>query len=211
MCIWVFALAVDEADRMMGTLQIFAGLITFLFVAGGDTPKVPYQTRLDLFMLWSFFNVAVILFIHGTVYYWRECDIEDILEEREKLECEIREKHKAKFHMNQDVEMAVAGTGDAAASSSSPASPSRVYVNDPAGAAAAKAHDKAAAPSDKWKLREDPWSEWTFPKWFRGLHVTRKVDAISIPVMAIMYSIGTAVILGRPASYEDPMDAATNN
>jgi hypothetical protein len=53
MCVWVFSLAVDEADRMMGTLSSFLGLVTFLFVASGDTPKVPYQTRLDVFMTFS--------------------------------------------------------------------------------------------------------------------------------------------------------------
>ena len=65
MCIWVFSLAVDEADRMMGSLQVFAGLITFLFVASADVPKIPYQTRLDVFMNFSFFMVAVMLMIHG--------------------------------------------------------------------------------------------------------------------------------------------------
>lgn len=51
---------------------MFSGLITFLFVASGDTPKVPYQTRLDLFMMFSFVIVAVIMFIHGALYYFRE-------------------------------------------------------------------------------------------------------------------------------------------
>jgi hypothetical protein len=41
MCMWVFSLAVDEADRMMGTLQVFGVLVTYLFVASGDVPKVP--------------------------------------------------------------------------------------------------------------------------------------------------------------------------
>jgi hypothetical protein len=36
MCIWVFALGVDEADRMMGTLTVFGGIVTFLFVASQD-------------------------------------------------------------------------------------------------------------------------------------------------------------------------------
>ena len=44
----------DVSDRMMGTLQVFTGLISFLFVTSADTPKLPYQTRLDLFMMFSF-------------------------------------------------------------------------------------------------------------------------------------------------------------
>ena len=46
---------------MMGTLSSFAGLVTFLFVASGDVPKVPYQTRLDTFMTFSFVGVAPML------------------------------------------------------------------------------------------------------------------------------------------------------
>ena len=60
MCIWNFSLQIDEPDRMMGTLQVFTGLISFLFVASGDTPKLPYQTRLDVFMLFLFVLVSIL-------------------------------------------------------------------------------------------------------------------------------------------------------
>ena len=60
MCIWNFSLQIDEPDRMMGTLQVFTGLISFLFVASGDTPKLPYQTRLDVFMPFSFVLVSIL-------------------------------------------------------------------------------------------------------------------------------------------------------
>jgi hypothetical protein len=71
-CLRLAQLQIDVSDRMMGTLQVFTGLISFLFVAGGDTPKLPYQTRLDLFMMFSFCLVAFIMFIHGVLYYFRE-------------------------------------------------------------------------------------------------------------------------------------------
>src|SRR5690606_32506941 len=84
MCFYIFALQIDEADRMMGTLSCFGGIVTYLFVANEDVPKVPYQTRLDVFMMWSFFVVAFCLFAHGTLYFWRECDVEEELEGKKK-------------------------------------------------------------------------------------------------------------------------------
>jgi len=82
MCVWNFSLQVDASDRMMGTLQVFTGLITFLFVASSDTPKVPYQTRLDVFMMFSFLIVALIMFLHGVLYYFREQGFQGEKEER---------------------------------------------------------------------------------------------------------------------------------
>lgn len=198
MCVCVFALAVDEADRMMGTLQIFAGLVTFLFVASGDTPKVPYQTRLDLFMMWSFFNVALMLIIHASLYFWRECDIEEMLEEREKQSVEAKMKKMRGSRSGEFLpEVEMGGV--------SPASPSaRVYVNEPTpkvmdveSAEPSHSMDDTSHPT-KWRLRQDNWKNFTLRKWFNGLHFTRKGDAIAMPTLAIIYSIGTAVIFGRP-------------
>jgi hypothetical protein len=200
MCVYVFALGIDEADRMMGTLSIFAGLVTFLFVASGDTPKVPYQTRLDLFMLWSFFNVAFMLVIHGTLYWWRECDIEDLLEEREKKRAEEQEKILQEIASSAgagaEIELGVASPSAAATGGA------RVYVNDPSMKPNhAPAEEKVPT---TWRLHEDDWSDFTIRKWFNGLHLTRKVDAIVMPVMVCIYSIGSAVILGRAVQEVKP-------
>lgn len=205
---------------MMGTLQIFAGLITFLFVASGDTPKVPYQTRLDLFMLWSFMNVALMLFIHGTLYWWRECDVEDLLKERDEEKIKAhREKSMGRGsglgagvgktasimpqpHADDNsVEMGVASPSVHHVVSS-PASPSaRVYVNDhevaPPGPAAAGGAAGADVEDPWWRVRYHEWTSWNLVKWFQGLHLTRKWDAVCIPGLMIIYSVGAAVILGR--------------
>lgn len=71
MAIAIFALKIDEADRMMGTITIFLALVSFLFVAGSSIPKVAYQTRLDNFMNFSFFMVFFILLAHGGIYSLR--------------------------------------------------------------------------------------------------------------------------------------------
>ena len=92
-CIWNFSLQIDVSDRMMGTLQVFTGLISFLFVAGGDTPKLPYQTRLDVFMLFSFVLVGLIMFVHGLLYYFREQGFSG--EAADRLEAIERNKRRA--------------------------------------------------------------------------------------------------------------------
>jgi hypothetical protein len=236
MCVWVFSLAVDEADRMMGTLSSFLGLVTFLFVASGDTPKVPYQTRLDVFMVFSlsdtlapwctddlpwgvfcwFLNplvvllvvvcvpspplsvcVAVMLFIHGGLYYWREVDVETWLEER----------HAGRFTGHGDDE-AIArasvvdigkmpGHGRPGSGSSrimpnpvaeggvksadiemAPSSPSlasgRVYINEPRVDPPRTHGDPFVNPMDYWYLRKSPRKNFEWGRWWRGLHLTRK-------------------------------------
>jgi len=237
MCVWVFSLAVDEADRMMGTLSSFLGLVTFLFVASGDTPKVPYQTRLDVFMNFSLSDthlrcgtqtichggcfagfstrslfflwfvcvpsppcsicVAVMLFIHGGLYYWREVDVETWLEER----------HAGRFTGHGDDE-AIArasvvdigkmpGHGRPGSGSSrimpnpvaevgvksadiemAPSSPSlvagRVYINEPRVEPPRTHGDPFVNPMDHWYLRKSPRKNFEWGRWWRGLHLTRK-------------------------------------
>jgi hypothetical protein len=163
MCIWVFSLAVDEADRMMGTLQVFSGLITFLFVASADVPKVPYQTRLDSFMNFSFFIVAIIMFVHGGLYYFRESDQDE----------------------EEDAENKKKGTKVA---------PTAVNNNftEPTDA------DEQKSPRTHnvyHKHRDNKGN--IFHRWWSGLVWTRKNDVLWIPLLAITYTIGTAIILGR--------------
>jgi len=224
MCVWVFSLAVDEADRMMGTLSSFLGLVTFLFVASGDTPKVPYQTRLDVFMNFSFICVAVMLFIHGGLYYWREVDVETWLEER----------HAGRFTGHGDDEAIARASvvdigkmpghgrpgsgsrimpnpvadvgGKSADIEMAPSSPSlvagRVYINEPRVDPPRTHGDPFVNPMDYWYLRKSPRKNFEWGRWWRGLHLTRKWDAIVIPVMFIVYSVGTAIILGRAVDSE---------
>jgi hypothetical protein len=145
----------------MGTLGVFCGLITYLFVAAGDVPKVPYQTRLDLFMMFSFFVVAACLFLHGLLYFWRESDLEEDEdeEEHEKEKGNEEEKEKEKdVGQSKDDEPPV------------------------------------------WRIREYPRGPFSFSAWFNGLHFTRKWEAFLIPGLMIIYSIGVAVIFGRPVS-----------
>lgn len=202
MCVFVFALAIDEADRMMGTLQTFAGLVTFLFVASGDTPKVPYQTRLDLFMLFSFFNVAFMLVVHSVLYYWRECDIEELLAEREAAMKEQLDQLHKHIHPN---EFGSHGPNEIELGVTSPSQVERVYVNhEPVNVISSPSKNSSKkVPSPIWRIRHDQWADFTIRKWFWGLHLTRRVDAIIMPFLLIVYSIGSAVILGRSVTPVD--------
>jgi len=195
---------VDEADRMMGTLSSFAGLVTFLFVASGDVPKVPYQTRLDVFMTFSFICVAVMLVLHAMLYYWRECDIEEFL----------AEKHEGRFlgHGNDEREaqqkrqsMSSNKISPNPASSAdielaSPSASGRAYVNAPSAGGAEEVQKGRVAgvnPLDYWYLRKSPRDNFSLKRWWNGLHFTRKWDAVIIPTMLCVYTIGVAIILGR--------------
>jgi len=86
MCIAIFALEVEEADRMMGTLTVFLALISFVFVASQDLPKVPYLTRIDKFSFLSFLLVAVMMFIHSGQYLFREHEEEEKENEAKKTD-----------------------------------------------------------------------------------------------------------------------------
>jgi len=201
MCIFVFALAIDEADRMMGTLQVFAGLVTFLFVASGDVPKVPYQTRLDVFMTFSFICVAVMLVLHAVLYYWRECDVEEFLEEKHEGRYvghgndERVEAQKRHSTSSNKISPNPASSGDIELAS--PSSAGRAYVNAPSVAAEPKGRVAGVNPLDYWYLRKSAGVNFTIKRWWNGLHYTRKWDAMIMPVMMIVYTVGVAIILGR--------------
>ncbi len=64
MTIAMFVLPISEPNRMMGTVSSFLGVISYLFVI---VPNVPYSTRLDTFMNFSFFIIAFVLFVQGFV------------------------------------------------------------------------------------------------------------------------------------------------
>jgi hypothetical protein len=72
-----FVLVAEDANRMMGTLTVFLALISFVFVAGGDLPKIPYQTRIDNFFSWSFFIVFFEMLLNAVMYMYRADDDED--------------------------------------------------------------------------------------------------------------------------------------
>jgi hypothetical protein len=84
--VMLFVLPVNEADRMSATLATFAGLITYLFVITQDSPRVPYSTRLDSFMAFSFYITAIMFFIHGFLYLF--CQVEDEQENQQEKEVE---------------------------------------------------------------------------------------------------------------------------
>ena len=137
-------------------MTVFGGLVTFLFVASGDTPKVPYQTRLDVFMLFSFLNVAVMLVIHGALYYWRECDIEDFLAEQQSGGGDEQQGSGGTKSVapGADVEMAEQRQQSGGSS--------RQYVNDPSGSSSPSAQGSSAVSAaaavrklDKWYLRKN--------------------------------------------------------
>lgn len=71
MCIAIFMLEVQEADRMMGTLSVFLALISFVFVATQSIPRVAYQTRIDQFFFFSFLMTFIMMFLHAVFYYFR--------------------------------------------------------------------------------------------------------------------------------------------
>jgi len=195
MCIWVFALQVDEADRMMGTLQVFAGLITYLFVAAGDTPKVPYQTRLDLFMMYSFFVVAAILFTHGTLYYFREPEHEEGGEDEhdeqksaKKAEGSHRSSKVADAPAASDHQIRV-GSTEVELSPSAPPRKESYHAN------------KGVRPHPK--VKPDGTYHWiadfsSIPAWYHSLVYTRQIDVIAVPTFCLVYAIGVAFIFGRP-------------
>lgn len=72
MCIMVIALAVEEPDRMMGTLTVFLALVSFTFITGSDVPKVAYQTRIDVFITFSFFTTFFMMLEHSVNYLYNE-------------------------------------------------------------------------------------------------------------------------------------------
>ena len=199
MCIWVFALAVDEADRMMGTLQVFAGLITFLFVASQDTPKVPYQTRLDLFMLFCFFVVGLIMFIHSTLYYWREADLEEA-EEEKKEDQAIDEYNKRAVQHNKELFEKREHDAIELGQVNGSISPSGTT---PAAAVAVPPPKEGTGADDVWKIRSKERPNFTVRRWFRGLLFTRKFDAFFVPFLMVGFSIGVAVILGTAKKSRD--------
>lgn len=88
MSVSLFLLTAEEADRLMGALAIFAGLVAYLFVASVYTPVLPYSTALDQFLMLCFVSVIAQSAVHAVMFYARE---------REKLqeEKELLEKEKA--------------------------------------------------------------------------------------------------------------------
>jgi hypothetical protein len=277
MSIWNFSLQVDISDRMMGTLQVFTGLISFLFVASGDTPKLPYQTRLDVFMVFSFFIVGFIMFLHGILYYFREQGFTG--KKEKKLEVLERRKRKEFLQNRRGIsafasaarrvgnpKTAPAPAGDPFAA----AVPASHYINSPmntignvqmappyaqsahhparfgfaravaatmpggipspsAGAASSESmhvyptsdsnpsaiyqhgshlkgsHEHEHDSDDDtehagWEIRLNDCSTFSFTEWFAALACTRKWDAVLVPTLFLLYTVGCAVILGRPHS-----------
>jgi len=70
-CIVIFCLEVDKTDRMMGTIISFLGIITFEFIVAQSLPQVSYQTRIDIFLSWSFFLPFLCFLAHAIMYLYR--------------------------------------------------------------------------------------------------------------------------------------------
>lgn len=86
MSVCLFLLTAEEADRLMGALAIFAGLVAFLFVASVYTPVLPYSTALDQFLMLCFVTVIAQAGVHAAMFYARER--EKLREEKELIEKE---------------------------------------------------------------------------------------------------------------------------
>jgi len=91
-----FTLEPHITDRMMGVLLVFLGLITFEFIASSSLPLVPYQTRIDQFMSWSFLLVAISMFVHAIMYMYRPSEEEEEEEEEEEAKAKKEKKEKKK-------------------------------------------------------------------------------------------------------------------
>jgi len=85
MCVFIFSIEVHESDRLMGTLTIFLGLISFVFVSTQDIPKVAYNTRIDVFTAWSYFLVFFMSLSHGVLYFYRPGEAAEQSEESKKV------------------------------------------------------------------------------------------------------------------------------
>jgi hypothetical protein len=59
---FIFSMGAHEGNDIGGGLSVYAAIVGYLFVLGEDVPKVPYQTRLDVFMLFSFFIAMICVF-----------------------------------------------------------------------------------------------------------------------------------------------------
>lgn len=87
MGILCFTLSLDTTDRLMGTITVFLALINFMFVTGNSLPKVPYLTRVDAFLSWSFFTVFLMALQHAIGYLYRESKPTKLPTESGWLDC----------------------------------------------------------------------------------------------------------------------------
>eukprot|EP00762_Andalucia_godoyi_P004845 ANDGO_07284.mRNA.1 Cys-loop ligand-gated ion channel len=103
-----FALEVDEADRMMGSITVFLAIISYLFIASQDLPKVAYSTRIDSFMQLSYLTVFACMAVHAVNYLlfyileMRDEDARMVLRIAEAQHAEARRADSARGHSSME-------------------------------------------------------------------------------------------------------------
>jgi hypothetical protein len=200
----VFALEIDEADRMMGTLSVFLGIISFLFIASQDLPKVAYQTRIDSFMSLSFSVVFVIMLVHSLNYlvFWKL----NLREEHLEAKINIKEKEEEAGEVSEISPSAVTDASGSDAPSVAP-SPYNGQLPPLKNVAPAKADPKADSGAvnhefDDVEQNTDSAVSYALKTLLQmyGIkkkkhRITRFADVTAIIALAIVYTIATAVIL----------------
>ena len=71
MTLAMFALTPDVPPRVQGCVTTFLALISVQFVAAAAVPKLAYSTRIDKFMLLSFFIIFCNMIVHSLCYMYR--------------------------------------------------------------------------------------------------------------------------------------------
>jgi hypothetical protein len=194
-----------DTDPWLCPLSVYFFFFVCRFVASGDVPHIPYQTRLDTFMNFSFFMVAVILFIHGSLYYFREDDEDEDEKEGSKKEGETP-KHVSREVSARPVQIDMSKVvQDQGSNGNNP-----VYVNSPpedishlvvvsSGRRPSNPSHKPSAVHSIEGTNNPPRRHWLV-EWYAGLVWTRKNDVVWIVVLILTYTIGVAIILGAPAA-----------
>jgi len=155
-------------------------------------------------MNFSFFAVALMLFLHGSLYYFRESeDVQEALdaaaEEDEKKRSQGGEAGAAGAVHRGPIKDAARGDGGFDAPVPTDAA-DEVVVKPATGIEPMEIHS-VAMPA---RHAEVPSSSelgclQRVRRWWHRLVPTRKHDVVWIVLLTIGYTIGVAIILGRPA------------
>jgi hypothetical protein len=205
----VFALEIDEPDRMMGTLSVFLGIVSFLFIASQDLPKVAYSTRIDSFMSLSFSMVFILMLVHSLNYlfFWKlslreehldhKMNIKEKSEEAGKVvdnisdDDETDKKKKSRKAVTETMVENLQGEGQ---------EPNNKEGDDIVENSEAKDVESGTDTAVSYALKTLLRIYGIKKKKHR---ITRLADGAAIIVLAIVYTVATAVIL-RGKETEDP-------
>jgi len=173
MSTFIYALALDVTDRMMGSITCFLALVSFVFVAAGSLPKVAGLTRIDIFFSFSFFMVFLMMTSHAILYLYREHTVED--DERHKAAQEKRMKG-----LTGGTEMMT---------------PSNTEKKEGESKEEPKKEEKKEEESHAGSCMHGPCGFLGLPA-FSTLSHARKADVFLSFFFMVVYSIGVAVIMG---------------